>query len=414
MTTDAANTATAPTAAVDPFAPEHRENPYTAYRALRDQGRIVWSEEQEAFLVTRYQDCIDVLRHPAASSSMANADNRGRRESIADTPMAMLEARPMLFSDPPVHTRLRGLVSKAFTPRTVEAMRPHIVELVDRLLDDAEAQAQHDGVIDIVRDLAFPLPVIVIAELLGVPLEDQEQLKPWSADLARTIDPVVTMETAAQAAMSGMQFINYLNGLIEQRRARPGDDLLTALIAAEEGGEHLNHEELLIMCILLFVAGHETTQNLIGNGMLALVRHPQQMQALRADPALTKNAVEEMLRWDPPVQLTGRHLLDDAEIAGAPVRKGQSVITLLAAANRDPDVFSDPDALILSRDNANRNVSFGHGIHFCLGAPLARAEAQAAFPKLLERFGSIELAAEPEHRETFTLRGLTSLPVRVG
>ena len=404
---------------VDPFAPEHRVDPYPAYEAVRAAGRCVWSEEQEAFLVTGYQDCLDVLRHPAASSDDDNADYTGRRGALSDNPMRPIEAKSMLFTDPPDHTRLRGLVSKAFTPRTVEAMRPHIADIVERLLDDAaERAAVGDGVVDVVADLGFPLPVIVIAEMLGVPIEDQDQLKPWSRDLARLIDPVLTDEVAQAGVMAAMQFMNYLNGLIDERRSRPGDDLLSALLAAEDDGERLRHDELLMMTMLLFVAGHETTQNLIGNGMLALLQHPDQLDRLRAadDPALVKNAVEEMLRYDSPVQLTGRHLREDAEIAGTLVRKGQTALTLLAAANRDPAMFAAPASFDIGRDNANRHLGFGHGIHFCLGAPLARIEAQTAIPALLRRFPSLALAdpaTAPERSETRTLRGLVSLPVSV-
>ena len=405
----------APTAPVYPFAPEHRVDPYPAYRALRDSGRAHWSVEQEAFFFTHYEDCLAILRHPAGSTDMDNASMTARRATAQKSPMAALDVNTMLFSDPPDHTRLRRLVSKAFTPKSVERMLPHIAEIVDRLLDDVAARGE--GEMDVVRDLAFPLPVIVIAEMLGVPLEDQEQLKPWSADLARSIDPVLTDETVARAGMAGMQFINYLNGLIEQRRAHPADDLLSHLIAAEDEGDRLRHEEVLVMLILLFVAGHETTQNLIGNGMLALFRHPDQLDALRGgldDAALVKNAVEEMLRFDSPVQLTGRHMLEDVEIGGVIVPKSHTAITLLAAANRDPDVFEDPDRFDITRENAARHLSLGHGIHHCLGAPLARAEASIAIPALLRRFPDLACAVDqPEHRDTFTLRGLVSLPVRL-
>ena len=398
----------APKAPVYPFAPEWRDDPYPAYQQLIDGARVHWSEEQEAFFFTRYEDCLAILRHPASSSDMDNATRMGTRAARADSPMALIDADTMLFSDPPDHTRLRKLVSKAFTPRAVEAMAPRIQSVVSSLLDAAAER----GSMDVVADLAFPLPVVVIAEMLGVPLEDQEQLKPWSADLARTIDPILTPEVVARAGMSGMMFINYLNHLIDERRARPQDDMLSRLIAVEDEGETLRHDELLLMILLLFVAGHETTQNLIGNGMLALFRHPDQMARLRDDPSLVKNAVEEMLRWDPPVQLTGRHLLEDAEFGGVVVPQGYTALTLLAAANRDPSVFDDPARFDVARPNAARNISFGHGIHHCLGAALARMEATSAIGALLQRFPAIELAdPEPPHRDTFTLRGLTSLPV---
>ena len=402
----AAPVADVPIAPVYPFAPEFRDDPYPVYQQLFDGARVHWSAEQEALFFTRYEDCLAILRHPAGSTDSDNALYRGARAAVADSPLAAIDASPMLFADPPDHTRLRKLVSKAFTPRAVEAMAPRIEAVVHQLLADCSGQ------MDVIADLAFPLPVIVIAEMLGVPLEDQDQLKPWSADLARTIDPVLTPEVVAQAGMSGLMFINYLNGLIEERRARPADDMLSALIAVEEEGERLRHDELLIMIMLLFIAGHETTQNLIGNGLLALFRHPDQLAALRADPPLIKNAVEEMLRYDPPVQLTGRHFTEDAEIGGVTVPRGYTALTLLAAANRDPSVFESPSEFDVARTNANRALSFGHGIHHCLGAALARLEAQAAIGALVDRFPAMAPADDnPPHRDTFTLRGLTSLPV---
>jgi cytochrome P450 len=400
---------------LDPFAPEHRANPYPVYRRLRDTDPIHWSESQGAFLLTRYADCIDVLRAPGASVSPEN-EAPGRHKDQAPDPLRnALETQPMLFLDPPDHTRLRGLVSKAFTPRTVEAMRPHIVDLVDGLLDDLSDK----GELDVVEDLAFPLPVIVIAEMLGVPLEDRDQLKPWSREMARTIDPVISEETMQSAAMSAMQFANYLNELIDDRRRHPGDDLLSALIAAEEEGEKLSHEELVVNTILLFIAGHETTQNLIGNGLLALLRNPDQLDRLRqadGDAAAAKNAVEEMLRYDGPVQLTGRHLTADVQLStdGTTLAAGTTAITLVSAADRDPAMFDHPDRFEIARPNANRHIGFGQGVHFCLGAPLARVEAQVAIPAMLRRFAKLELMVdEPEYRENFTLRGLATLPVRV-
>jgi len=400
---------------LDPFAPEHRPNPYPVYHRLRETDPVHWNEGQGAFLLTRYADCIDVLRAPGASVSPDNEAPGRHKDQAVDPIRTAMDSQPMLFLDPPDHTRIRGLVSKAFTPRAVEAMRPHIEELVDGLLDDVAER----GELDVVEDLAFPLPVIVIAEMLGVPPEDRDQLKPWSRDMARTIDPVVTEETMQTAAMSAMQFVNYLNGLIDERRQHPGDDLLSALIAAEDEGQKLTHEELLVNTILLFIAGHETTQNLICNGLLALLRNPDQLDLLRrqaADPAVAKNAVEEMLRYDGPVQLTGRHLTAEVTLSsdGRTLPEGTTAITLVSAAGRDPAMFDDPDRFDIARPNANRHIGFGQGVHFCLGAPLARVEAQVAVPAMLRRFAKLELMVdEPEYRENFTLRGLATLPVRV-
>src|SRR5581483_1325590 len=254
---------------------------------MRTEDPVHWSEDQGAFLLTRYADCVELLRSPGVSvdgsKAELTADRLARRQGLVDQQTGagidafLTQSRPMLFSDAPDHTRLRGLVSKAFTPRRVEELRPHIEALVTDLVDPLMERDE----IDVIGDVGFPLPVIVIAQLLGVPLEDRDQLKGWSRDLARTIDPEVSDEVAMRAGLAGMQFVNYLNGLIEERRTRPREDLLSALIAAEEHGEHLSHAELLVNCILLFIAGHETTQNLIGNGMLALLRHPDQMDRLR-------------------------------------------------------------------------------------------------------------------------------------
>lgn len=396
----------------DPFAPEVRDDPYPLYAEMREKAPVYWSEEQQAFVLTRYVDCMSVLRSPHTSVDDRNAARQGdRRVSLRDNELlaGMDDLRPMLFSDPPDHTRIRSLVSKEFTPRRVEALRPHIGDIVDDLL----AAAARDGGMDVVADLAFPLPVIVICELLGVPVEDRDQLKEWSRDLARTIDPIVPPDVAQRAAMAGMFFINYLNNLIDERRQAPRDDLLSALIAVEDEGERLTHQELLTNTILLFVAGHETTQNLIGSGLLALLRNPDQLAAFRADPtSAAKNAVEEMLRYDGPVHLTARIFTEDGDVGGVSIPKGETAILLLGAAHRDPEQFPDPDRFDIRRDNANRNIAFGHGIHHCLGAPLARVEAQIALTELVRRFPDMT-AGEPVRSETFTLRGLSSLPIHL-
>ena len=393
----------------DPFAAELRADPYPLYHRMRAQDPVHWSDQQGAYLLTRYADCVDILRSPGVSADASNAEVRVRLGIDEDAAAAFpFDVRPMLFSDPPDHTRLRGLVNKAFTPRRVEALRPHIEQIVDGLLDGVVER----GELDVIGDIGFPLPVIVIAELLGVPLEDREQLKGWSRDLARTIDPVVSRAVVERAAVAGLQFINYLNGLIEERRNRPADDLLSALIAVEEEGEHLSHPELLVNSILLFIAGHETTQNLIGNGMLALLRHRDQLERLRRDPSLVKGTVEEVLRYDGPVQLTGRHLLENRVVGGKELRKGQTAVLLLAAADRDPEQFSDPDRFDITRPDANRHIAFGTGIHFCLGAPLARVEAQVALNAMVARLPDLELAdPDPPYAENFTLRGMARLPV---
>jgi len=316
----------------------------------------------------------------------------------------------MLFRDPPDHTRLRSLVSRAFTPRVVEAMRPHIQEIVNELLDRVEGARG----MDVIEDLAYPLPVRVICEMLGVPLADQDVFKEWSADIARSLDASIlpaTSEVITRGQVSGDAIREYFRSLIAVRRKEPRQDLLSALIAAEEQGDKLSEPELVATCVLLLIAGHETTVNLIGNGFLALLRHPDQMRALADDPALIQTGIEELLRFDGPVQRTGRMTLADVEIGGRPIPKGSIVAAVIGAANRDPAQFADPDRLDVTR-RENRHIAFGFGIHFCLGAPLARIEGQVAIGTLLRRQRALKLVSDtPEWRESSVLRGLKTLPV---
>jgi cytochrome P450 len=325
----------------------------------------------------------------------------------------MQRSRPFLSLDPPDHTRLRAIVNKAFTPRVVENLRPRVRQIVDDLLDAAEKR----GAMDVIEDVAYPLPVNVICEMMGVPAEDNVTFRAWSAEVARSLDPedVIPQDVREKRERVFDQFRNYFSNLIEQKRARPGDDLLTALIQAEDAGDRLTHDELLATCILLLIAGHETTVNLVGNGMLALLRHPDQFALLRSDPSLIKTAIEELLRFDPPVQFTSRIALEEMTLeGGAHLDKYQQAVILLAAANRDPAQFSDPDRLDITRED-NRHLAFGLGIHFCLGAPLARVEGQIAIGEMVRRFPNMRLAVEqPPYKEQITLRGLAELPVDLG
>jgi cytochrome P450 len=393
------------------FDPGFRIDPYPTYRRLREEDPV-HETPFGAKVLSRHADCLAILRDPRSSSDNTNSTDYQQfvagQEQVADQEF-LGGARPFLFLDPPDHTRLRGLVSKAFTPRVVEGLRPRIQEIVDELID---ALAERDSV-EVIEDLAYPLPVAVICEMMGVPAADHATFKEWSRALARSLDPVEIMppEEVERRQRTVTQFADYFRALIEERRAGPKDDLLSALIAAEEAGDKLAPEELLATCILLLVAGHETTVNLIGNGTLSLLRHPDQLQKLRDDLSLTKNTVEEVLRYDPPVQMTLRIALDDMQVGDVALKKGQQAILLLASANRDPEQFREPERFDITRD-ASRHLAFGHGIHFCLGAPLARVEGEIALGTLVRRVQGLELRTEaPAYKENIVLRGLASLPV---
>ena len=388
-------------------------NPYIGYRRLREADPVHWSDVQGGWMLSRHADVLAVLRDSTYSSDPRKGNMRVQQTDDASMrPMIeMALGRIMLFSDPPDHTRLRGLVSKAFTPRRVEELRPRIQQIFDELLDQAMAKG---STVDVIEDLAFPLPVIVIAEMMGAPAEDREQFKQWSRPLAKMIDPFVTDEQMKAAAMAAMAFVQYLVPLIEERRTNPQNDVLSAMVAAEEAGDKLETPELLANFILLLIAGHETTMNLIGNGLAALLAHPAQLDALRNEPDLVKNAVEEILRYDGTVQLTARTALDEKIIDGHTIEPLQQVIVLLGAANHDPAVFKDPDTFDIRREDVRHHVAFGSGAHFCLGAPLARAEAQIALSTLLRRYPNLELATdEVQWRDSVTLRGVVDLPVKL-
>jgi cytochrome P450 len=311
--------------------------------------------------------------------------------------------------DPPDHTRLRGLVNQAFTPSTVAKIRPRTEQVAGELLD---AVADRGGTFDLVDDLAYPLPMTIICELLDVPDADRARFSEWSRALARAVDPSILLTPEIQRAIeeAGAELLVYLGALFEARRRAPGDDLLSSLIAASDEGDRLDEAELLAMTMLLLIAGHETTMNLIGNGMLALLRHPDQLALVRSGTVSMRSAVDELLRFDAPVQITQRTARESIEVGGQTLARGEQVIVLLGAANRDPDVFAEPDRLDVAR-NDHRHLAFGGGIHHCLGAALARSEGEVAIRALVDRFEHIEIAGEPVRRTAFTLRGLTSLPL---
>ncbi len=388
----------------NPMDPEFLADPYPTYHRLRAEDPV-HRNPLGFWVLTRYEDVVAVLRDP-----------RFLKEPMVAAVAARFGIAPgtiglsMLDRDPPDHTRLRSLVSKAFTPRVVEGLRPRIQHIVDGLLDRATTA----GGIDLIEEFAYPIPVVVICELLGVPVADHERFKEWSLDLARGLDAVmlpVDSEVARRSGASRHALSGYFRELIAECRASPRDDLLSALIAAEEAGDKLSENELLATCTLLLVAGHETTVNLIGNGTLALLRHPDQLRRLRENPALIASAVEELLRYDGPVQRTARMGNADATIGGRTISQGEMVMPFIGAADRDPAQFPDPDRLDITRSD-NRHIAFGWGIHFCLGAPLARVEGQIAINTLVQRLPKLALATDkPEYRQSLTLRGLAALRV---
>jgi cytochrome P450 len=409
--------------------PEGRADPYPRYARLRERAPIFRSG-MGSWVTTRYADCQQVLRVPAfgkEDSAETIVRARARRLAHWDLPEHDLEAlaealgsrHSMLTVNPPDHTRLRGLVSRAFTPSTVDELRPHVTALCDEQLDHLAEQAAGGGEVDVMSALAFPLPVAVIGELLGVPRGDRHQFQGLVRTTTVALEPVATVEQLRAAQSAREEMAGYFRGLVAERRRRPRPDLLSEMIAVRDGSDALSEDELIATAILLFAAGFETTTNLVGNGLLALLRHPDQLGRVRAaaradDGAAMARAVEELLRWDSPVQLDVRVAMEDTRVGDVAIPAGQGVMTLLGAANRDPARYTDPEVLDVGRDEGPP-MSFGAGIHFCLGAPLARMESQVVFTRLLQRFSTIELCRDNvRHRDAITLRGLVELPVAVG
>jgi cytochrome P450 len=392
----------------NPFSPAWRRDPYPFYRRLRETAPDYRSPLLGVTVLTRYDDVSSVLRDPRFSVRRTESRMFQRLNPFAELSpefQSMIE-RNLLMLDPPDHTRLRGLVAKAFTPRVVESLRPRVEALVEDLLDRA---APH-GEMELVRDFAEPLPVIVIAELLGLPREDRAAFKRWADELAVLVDPVAIVGGLGRVQGAFDEFCAYLRAVFAARRAAPRDDLISALVAAEERGDSLSEAELISTLILILGAGHETTTNLLGNAVLALLRNPDERKRLQDDPSLCESAVEEFLRYDSPVQATDRMAKEDLHAAGALVREGEFAVLLLGAANRDPARFAEPDRLDLARRD-NHHLAFGQGVHFCLGATLARLEARAAISALLRRFPDFDGAHDPPLRRSTTLRGPASLPL---
>ena len=387
-------------------------DPYAAYAELRERAPVFWSESLGYWMLTRYDDARMVLRDPQTYV------NRGRIAKYLDQlPESQREmARPVYENfevgiantDPPDHRRIRGLISKAFTPQIVDGLRPRVQQVVDELLDPV----QDDGQMDLIATLAYPLPAIILAEALGVPAEDRDLFKRFSDDIVNIHssgrpDP----DIVEQAAKSILEARAWIRELAAERRRHPEDDLLTVLVKAEDEGQLMSEAEMLATCISVLVAGHETTTGLIGNGMLALLRHPDQMQLLKDDPSLIPTAVEECLRYDSPFQRTWRLVDSDVEIRGQPIEKGQTVSVILGAACRDPDQFPEPDRFDVRRE-PHDHVAFGYGIRFCIGAPLGRREAEIAFATILRRFPDIRLGdGEIVWSPSSSFHNIRSLPL---
>jgi cytochrome P450 len=391
--------------------PEVRADPYPLYHEFRTRDPVYWDGENDFWVLTRYADITSVLRDDRFSKAQgmtAGLDRLPVEERKQADPVFSVFRKQMLYADPPHHTELRGLVNKAFTPRVVRGMKPHIQELTDKLLDEV----QESGRMDIISDLAYPLPLTVIMEMLGLPIEDRPLWKKWSDDLFATLGVVRhTPELYEHAHESVDEMTVHICDLRQVLQENPRDNLLSAFVTVVEQDRKLSDDELVANSILLLGAGHETTTNLIGNGLLSLMRNPEQLQALKEDPSLIANAVEEFLRYDNPVQIVWRVAKEDIEIGDKTIKKGEFVNLLVGAANRDPARFPHPDRLDIQRDT-HGHVGFGLGIHFCLGAPLARLEGQIAIETVLRRLPDMQLETkELEWHESPTFRGVRSLQV---
>jgi cytochrome P450 len=401
--------------ALNPFEPGYFEDPYAQYAQLREHDPVHLSP-LGVWVLFRYVDCFRLLRDP--STSVRDSDDE-LAESFRRERLALLddvfpgrepvESTSMLFSDPPDHTRMRKLVAKVFTPRRVEQLRP----TVQRLVDDALDHVADIGRMDLIGELAFPLPFTVISEMLGMPDADRDQLREWSGKMVKLLDPIMSPEDAREALIAGDAMFGHVGEVIEWKRRNLADDLLSAMITAEEDGDTLTTQELIDNVGLLFVAGHETTVNLIGNGMLALVRHPDQLARLRDDSSLDASAVDELLRYDSPVQFSRRVVTRPLSIGDVTIDPGTFVMTCLGSANRDPSVFGDDAGTVdISRASASRLLSFGSGIHHCLGAALAKLEAQVAIGSVVRRFERLELLDDtPTWNGRIVLRGVRELPL---
>jgi cytochrome P450 len=398
----------------NPFLPEFRQNPHPFLRRLREEDPVHYSSIMGVWLLTRYADAMTAMKdHEHFSASTRHWKDHERffyRQNLgADSPLANVYNRWMLQLDPPDHTRLRGLLNKAFTPRVVEKLRPGIQRVVDELLDRVEARGT--GRMDFIADFAYPLPVMVICDMLGIPREDQGRIEKWCRDLLPSFAAAVSRDTMADVGTSLNEFRAYFRDLTEKRRADPKDDLLSGLIAARDQGDRLTDDELFATCILLAFAGHASAVQATANTLLLLLRYPDELTKLRYDPSLIESTVEESLRFESPLQIIYRTTTKPTEIGGVMIPANQMVFVSLPAANRDPAQFAEPDRFDITRTD-NRHVAFGYSIHYCAGAPLGRAEAQVATETVFRRMPNIRLESDTIEREpSLILRGIRTLPV---
>ncbi|WP_369234373.1 cytochrome P450 [Streptomyces sp. R21] len=399
-------------AAFDPWDPDFLADPYPAYADLRAKGRVHYYEPTNQWLVPHHADVSALLRERRLGRTYQHRfthEDFGRTAPPAEhEPFHTLNDHGMLDLEPPDHTRIRRLVSKAFTPRTVEQLKPYVTQLAGALVDGLVRR----GGGDLLTDVAEPLPVAVIAEMLGIPEADRAPLRPWSADICGMYELNPPEDIAAKAVRASIEFSDYLRQLIAERRKEPGEDLISGLIAAYDEGDRLTEQEMISTCVLLLNAGHEATVNSTVNGWHTLFRNPEQLAALRADHSLIPSAVEELMRYDTPLQLFERWVLDDIEIDGTTIPRGAEIAMLFGSANHDPEVFAHPERLDLTRRD-NPHISFSAGIHYCIGAPLARIELAASMGALLEKAPELAPAAEPVRKPNFVIRGLEGLPVTV-
>ena len=387
--------------------PEFVADPYPQLAELRSLGRPIWHEETGMFLAARYKDANAVLRNRSLGRIFSPRTPETEWETFN-----YLHADSILDSEPPKHTRLRSLVMKAFNPKRIEELRPNIERITNQLLHRIEDKLQSYGTFDLIADYAEPLPVMVIAELLGFPEQDEHLLRPWSQAIVKMYEPSPTEEQKADARKASNEFAAYVHSLMVERQKNPGVDLISELAIVEEQGEKLSAHELIATCVLLLNAGHEASVNGFGNGLVAALGNEEQWSKLTSNiDGMTETAVDEFLRFDAPLHLFERTATDEVEIGGVAIKPGQKIAALLGSANRDEEIFERADELDLSR-SPNPHIGFGAGIHFCIGAPLARQEMQISLPALLHRFPRLELADKPIRRPTFVLRGYEKVMVR--